>query len=237
MTRWRWRTDSQWQATGDKWVLSLKYPRFSGSIHRMTCCRCDRKGACQSCVCACEGKFCTNCLPRIWSENSNRAPNVHSREPAWSSVHLPIWIRSRWKYVQRHTLELPSFASANPYNQFKWGENDGEKIAAYIDSIYTQIVHWKHNLFKVPSGKYGKVFVQELACLFNAYGEASAMELVALKAAMIFLALVLQKPFKSSKSRDHVSYWKANERVARWQVPNPPWGRNSYPTQVNLLAD
>ena len=120
------------------------------------------------------------------SENSNRAPSVHSREPAWSSVHLPIWIRSRWKYVQRHTLELPSFASANPYNQFKWGENDGEKIAADIDSIYTQIVHWKHNLFKVPSGKHGKVFVQELACLFNAYGEASAIELVALKAAMIF---------------------------------------------------
>ena len=84
------------------------------------------------------------------------------------------------------------------------GRIDGEKIAADINSIYTQIVHWKHNLFKVPSGKYGKVFGQELARLFNAYGEASAIEGVSLKAAMIFPALVLQKPFKSSKSRDHV---------------------------------
>ena len=28
---------------------------------------------------------------------TNRAPSVHSREPTWSSVHLPIWVRSRWK--------------------------------------------------------------------------------------------------------------------------------------------
>lgn len=49
---------------------------------------------------------------------------------------------------------------------------------------------YKHDLFKAPSGKYGKVSVQELARLFNAYGEASAIEGVALKAAMIFPALV-----------------------------------------------
>ena len=113
------------------------------------------------------------------------------------------------------TPELPSFAPTNQYNQFKWGEIDVEKIAADIDSIYTQIVHWKHNLFKVPSGKYGKVFVQELACLFNVYGEASAIEGVALKAAMIFPALVLQKPFKLSKSRDHVSC--IERRMKEWR--------------------
>ena len=83
-------------------------------------------------------------------------------------------------------------------------------IAADIDAIYAQIVHWKHNLFKVPSGK---VFAQELAHLFNAYGEASALEGDALKAAMIFPAIVLQKPFKSSKNRDHVSCieWQMKE--------------------------
>lgn len=36
--------------------------------------------------------------------------------------------------------ELPSFAPANSYNQFKWGEIDGEKIAADVESIYAQIV-------------------------------------------------------------------------------------------------
>ena len=81
------------------------------------------------------------------------------------------------------------FLLTHACNQLKWGEIDGEMIAD-IDSIYTQIVHWKHNLFKVPSSKYGKVFVQELACLFNAYGEASALERVALKAAMILMMLV-----------------------------------------------
>ena len=88
--------------------------------------------------------------------------------------------------------ELPSFIPANPFNQFKWGENDGERITVDINSIYTQIVHGKHNIFKVPSGKNGKTFVQELAPLFYAYGEASILEGIALKAAMIFPALLAE---------------------------------------------
>ena len=102
-------------------------------------------------------------------------------------------------------FNLPPYPSANPCNQFTWGENSGEKIAADIDYVYSQIVHWRQNVFKIPSDKQGKVFVQEMARLFNAYGEASAMEGVAMKAAMIFPALILQKPFKTSKSKDHVS--------------------------------
>ena len=37
----------------------------------MTCCRRDRKGACQSCVCAREGKFCTDCLPKYLGSCQN----------------------------------------------------------------------------------------------------------------------------------------------------------------------
>ena len=161
--------------------------------------------------------FCPDCLPKRLESCQNIAtePQAYTVEnqpdqayfyPSESeAIENTTTLCSREGTVSSpvdnvSTPELPSFAPTNPYNQFKWGEIDGEKIAADIDSIYTQIVHWKHNLFKVPSGKYGKVFVQELACLFNAYGEATAIEGVALKAAMIFPALVLQNLLNRPKA-------------------------------------
>ena len=47
-------------------------------------------------------------------------------------------------------------------------------------------------------------FTSELARLFRAYGEGSGLEPIALKAAMVMPALLLQKPHSSSKAREHV---------------------------------
>ena len=68
---------------------------------------------------------------------------------------------------------LPPFSPAHSPD-FKWGEMEGVKVVVDIDMIYSEIVHWRHNLFKIPSGKQGKVLVQEMARLFNAYSEASS---------------------------------------------------------------
>ena len=68
---------------------------------------------------------------------------------------------------------LPLFSPAHSPD-FKWGEMEGVKVVVDIDMIYSEIVHWRHNLFKIPSGKQGKVLVQEMARLFNAYSEASS---------------------------------------------------------------
>ena len=69
---------------------------------------------------------------------------------------------------------LPPFDS--PF--FKWGNVDGAIFKEAIVSAYNEVVHWKRNVFKVPSGKVGKAFVFELAHLFNAYDEASTLESV-----------------------------------------------------------
>ena len=61
--------------------------------------------------------------------------------------------------------------------------------------VYEDIIHWRRNLFKVPFGKAGKAFVTEIA---------GALEAIALKSAMILLALLLQKPSASSKAKDHI---------------------------------
>ena len=39
-------------------------------------------------------------------------------------------------------------------------------------------VHWRKNLFKVPSGKAGKAFVIEIARLLRAYAEAETLEAI-----------------------------------------------------------
>ena len=100
---------------------------------------------------------------------------------------------------------LPPFTSANAPN-FTWGSSTitGSIFCEQIHKAYESIVHWRHNLFLVPFGSVGSHFVIELAKLYESYGSASAMECIALKAAMVLPPLLLQKPHRQSKSREHI---------------------------------
>ena len=84
-----------------------------------------------------------------------------------------------------------------------------------IESAYSEIVHWRPNFFKVPSGASGKCFVSELARLLEAFATESAFEAFALKAVMTLLALVLQRPHAKSKTRDHIQCLQ--RRFALWE--------------------
>ena len=97
--------------------------------------------------------------------------------------------------------DLPAHLPSTSAN-FKWGEVDGESFARSITAIYDEIVHWKRNLFKTPSGKAGRMFVQEQARLFTAYAESSALENILLKAEMVMPTLLLQKPHQRSKPKE-----------------------------------
>ena len=57
----------------------------------------------------------------------------------------------------------------------------------------------------IPYGKQGKLFIKDLTYLFHLYSEDSAMECIALKVALVFPILVLQKPHRRSKVKDHVN--------------------------------
>ena len=104
--------------------------------------------------------------------------------------------------------------SPMPKRSFRWGEYDAEYIIHSLDEIYSEVVHWKKNTFLVPFGNAGKGLVLELSRLFRAYAEGSTLESITLKAC-ILLILLLQKPFRSSKQKDHsvclarrLSIWK-----------------------------
>ena len=79
----------------------------------------------------------------------------------------------------------------------------GPDFVLSINACFSEIVHWKRNLFKIPSGKAGKAFVKELSSLFWSYGESSALEPIALTAAFVLPALMLQKPSSRSKAKEH----------------------------------
>ena len=94
--------------------------------------------------------------------------------------------------------DFPQFAKMASY---KCSEVDGETFAHSVECCYEEIVHWRRNLFKIPSGKAGKSIVHDLTKLFHAYADGSALESIALKAAMVLPALMLQKPHKSLKPK------------------------------------
>ena len=73
------------------------------------------------------------------------------------------------------------------------------------------MVHWRRNLFQVPSGVAGKAFVSELARLFQAYADSSSIEC---KATTVIQILLLQKPSRTSKSKDHVIHLQ--RRMELW---------------------
>ncbi len=86
-------------------------------------------------------------------------------------------------------FELPNYdPMAEP--QFIWGDIDPESFTQQLNKTYSEVVHWKRNIFSVPSGKAGKSFVSELSRLFRSY---AALESVALKAVTTMSILLLQK--------------------------------------------
>ena len=86
---------------------------------------------------------------------------------------------------------------------FVWGSVTASSFSTNISKAYNEIVHWKGNLFSVPSGNKGNQFVSELARLYRAYAEASALESVALKATTVMIILLLQRPHPRSQTKDH----------------------------------
>ena len=197
------------------------------------CCRCNASGRCKNCSCKKANSECANCLPRRLGQCTNignglpvpnstkiLSPTEPTSHQGTESDSLP-----QEHSVAQHQLttitetgnltspvedihgnsaieDLPCFQLSSAPN-FRWGEKDGESFSHSINQCYNEIVHWKRNLFKVPSGKAGKMFTSELTRLFRAYADQSAIESIALTAAMVMPSLLLQKPHAKSKAKDH----------------------------------
>ena len=65
--------------------------------------------------------------------------------------------------------DLPPFEPLDNHPSFTLGSLDGESCVPAINECYSIAVHWKPNLFRVPSGNVGEAFIQELSRLFRAH--------------------------------------------------------------------
>ena len=83
-----------------------------------------------------------------------------------------------------------------------------------MNQAYKEVIHWRRNLFQIPSGSSGKAFVTELARLYQAYADGSDLETIAIKACTVAPILLLQKPYRTSKSKDHVKHLQ--RRLDMW---------------------
>ena len=64
-------------------------------------------------------------------------------------------------------------------------------------------LHGAQNIFLVPYGKTGGDFIDQITKHINDWNNGTEMQHVALKAAIVLLAVGLQKPSKKSKAKEH----------------------------------
>ncbi len=191
------------------------------------CCKCNKTGRCRNCACVKAGIQCQNCLPSRLGNCSNRQPllseegRATARQPPLSETLLleddseeedPIMREDC--HIDSQQITLPVFTPLQEPN-FSWGTTNGIELTNQMDQAYEQIILWKRNLFLVPSGKAGKDFVAEVARLYNAYADASPLECIALKSVSVMQALLLQKPYAKSKSKDHMLH--LSRRLSLWK--------------------
>ena len=96
-----------------------------------------------------------------------------------------------------------------------WGSYTMADIELVINSTYDEIVHWRRNIFMLPSGAAGKSFIRETTRLLELWTNDTNMNHIALKALMIMPALLLQKPsFKSTAKENSLCLQR---RLVCWE--------------------
>ena len=93
-----------------------------------------------------------------------------------------------------------------------------KQIKETVNDIYEDIVFWRKNLFMLPTGSNGKKYIQEITRLMNSWTEDSPLKEIAFKAIHIMPSLLLQKPSKNSKAKEHTLALK--RRLELWEQGN-----------------
>ena len=116
----------------------------------------------------------------------------------------------------------------NPSLRYKWGNYQNFLFERKLSLAYEKIVHWNKNLFLLPSGQAGKSFTDEMSQLMNEWIHESPLKDIVFKAIMVIPGLLLQKPSRKSKSKDHLKslenrmkLWHAGETWSCWKKQRP----------------
>ena len=101
-------------------------------------------------------------------------------------------------------------------NRLRWGNFEGEEVIAHeIKAAYNEIVNWRKNLFLLPRGKAATDFIKELTRLMNQFANKTKWERLSFGLIHTFMPIMLQKPSKKSKAKDHARYLA--KRLQQWK--------------------
>ena len=164
----------------------------------------------------CPAKSCDLAETSLGTTACPVQPQLTECAPPASHVHP-----SRTDALDQSTDQHGSSASSLPPPSFSgprftWGDLSGADFTHVVESAYAEVVTWRKNVFNIPSGKNGKAFVSELARLFRSFAEGSALQQIAIMAAMIMPHLLLQKSSRTSKARDHCEL--LGRRLQAWHA-------------------
>ena len=98
---------------------------------------------------------------------------------------------------------ISNYIPDEPYPNKDWHDTTGLQFTQTIDNIYDEIVHWRKNLFKLPSGTAGRSFISFLTNWLDHFNRGTEFCRIALKVFMVLPCLLLQKTSRQSKSKDH----------------------------------
>ena len=96
-----------------------------------------------------------------------------------------------------------------------WAGRTPEELYLLFESIAPVISTWSPNLFEIPFNAMGRSMVTELTRLAKLFVEDERSESFALTALVLAPALLMQKPSKSSKTKDHVALLE--RRLEMWK--------------------
>ena len=135
------------------------------------------------------------------------APNENYQEDNWECSFCP-----KFSHIEPR---LPDFLENNSILSAVWGILQGEDIQKIVDSAHEETSQWKNNLFKIPSGKAGRDFIDEVKKTVDSFNSGGSLESVSMTMLMIIFPLILQKPSAKSKSKIHKEL--ISKRLELWR--------------------
>ena len=94
-------------------------------------------------------------------------------------------------------------------------DQDTPMIACDVKGAYEDVVKWKRNIFTLPKGQVGKMFIQEMTSLINTWCNKTEWREIAITSVMILLTLMLQKASPKSKTSENKKILQ--RRLTMWK--------------------
>ena len=154
--------------------------------------------------------FTVNCEHRF--ENANSV-NSDLHKTVTNSTGLLSTIVTDQNKIKLNQPDFEVFPSE--IKNKTWGNISHASFCNIVNGVYDEIVHYRRNIFNVPSGRTGKSFIEEFTFWIKQFNADSDLNSVALKAFMVLPTLILQKASATSKSKEHSA--AIERRLALWK--------------------